>query len=134
MGHAYTYRCINCFYSKHLTEGVGMMMHPMPLEVFLENNSYVHYKIRKKLIEIAREYPTFLIETEYNIYQCKNCGCISSKLDIEIGGGMIYKSVPRCSHCRSKKVEPYEDSLDKTEKCPKCKQQTLKCEEIIMWD
>jgi hypothetical protein len=135
MGQAYNYRCTNCFNAEELTEGVGMSMCPIPLKEYLERKHlYIHYKIHRKLFEIAKEHPFAFIETEYNIYKCKNCDCISSKMNVKVDDGFVYENIPRCSHCSSNRIELYEVNQDVIEKCPKCKEKTLRHEIIMMWD
>ena len=96
----------------------------------------IHWRYRKQLEDICRDYPDHQDELENRLYLCRKCGWLQDRLYFHItyGDGQVFERPLRCSQCRGPlRYLRHEYAVTKVP-CPLCKQRTLKLGLEDLWD
>lgn len=137
MGYSYIFNCHKCKYSQQLYEGWRFMEHAQSVRSILESKQIsLHYKTRKKIVELSKKYNDLHIQVEYKIYRCRHCLQISDKLFVEItqDDKMLHRTKFKCASCGITLKHTNIHRL-KFAICPKCKSKKFeKTKELVLWD
>jgi Zn finger protein HypA/HybF involved in hydrogenase expression len=96
----------------------------------------LHYKTRKKIIELSKIHKNLHIETEYRIFRCRNCFLLSDKLVVQVflEDRLLHETKFKCANCQTGLKHTNLHSL-KYAICPKCKSNKFRKEkELVLWN
>jgi DNA-directed RNA polymerase subunit RPC12/RpoP len=128
--------CRNCDYNFSTILGVGMRHSSLENVIDL-----IHYKRRRKVLNVLREHPTARSTYEHKLYRCNKCGGFYGRFwaKIEDRGTVLFETVFKCSKCRKELAEIKTIPMDNTGRitsysCPKCHKKSLYYLPVAPWD
>jgi DNA-directed RNA polymerase subunit RPC12/RpoP len=138
MGKAYTYRCDHCSFEARFNEGHGFLIHPQPLDSYLNTGEILfHHKTHKALVKLGRKKKNLFLNAGFKIYKCTRCNLLFDKVDVTVydEGMPEHKSEFRCSRCRSRLKLTNIHRLKKAV-CPACGKNTFRFDprKMVLWD
>lgn len=128
MGYAYLYKCRSCNYEETFNQGNGYLIHPQSFNDYMDRNRKIfHYKVHRKLMDIAKNNPDFEIEATFRVYKCPKCNLLYDKTHVAVisQGERLHASRFRCSVCRTRLKLTNIHRLKKAV-CPVCHKRTFR--------